>query len=123
MSPLCHNRDRPLQALDHGAMVEMGTIREEQFTGLPLLLGAGSLPRLSRRQSIGTAKRKSPRPTAVIIPSPGNAQSSGDAVDFGALTRHLRPVRRLAANLMFEVAITEYRRRAMHNSTSSTPPG
>jgi hypothetical protein len=23
MSPLCHNRDRPLQALDHGAMVEM----------------------------------------------------------------------------------------------------
>jgi hypothetical protein len=28
-------------------MVEMGTIRKERFTGLPLLLGAGSLPRLS----------------------------------------------------------------------------
>jgi hypothetical protein len=43
MSPLCHNRDRPLQALDHGAMVEMGMIRKERFTGVPLLLGADTL--------------------------------------------------------------------------------
>jgi hypothetical protein len=43
MSPLCHNRDRPLQALDHGAMVEMGTIRKEGFTGVPLLLGVDNL--------------------------------------------------------------------------------
>src|SRR5689334_15794219 len=43
MSPLCHNRDRPLHALDHGAMVELGMIRKERFTGVPLLLGADTL--------------------------------------------------------------------------------
>jgi hypothetical protein len=43
MSPLCHNRDRPLQALDYGAMVEMDVIRNEGFTGVPLLLGADTL--------------------------------------------------------------------------------
>jgi hypothetical protein len=43
MSPLCHNRDRPLQALEDGAMVDMGTIRKEGHNGVPLLLGVDIL--------------------------------------------------------------------------------
>ena len=44
---LCHNPDRPLQALDHGAMVELGTIHKEGFTGAPLLLGANTLTQVA----------------------------------------------------------------------------
>jgi hypothetical protein len=70
-------------------MVEMGTIHKEGFTGVPLLLGADTAPRRSRRQSHRrTAKRRYPGPTAVLISSTG---SSGDAG--------------LPANLMFEIAI------------------
>jgi hypothetical protein len=85
-------------------MVEMGTIRKEGFTGVPLLLGADTLTEaLATAIPSGGARREDllDRPR-FSYPRPGNARSSGDAG--------------LAANLMFEIAIaspatTQTRRR------------
>jgi hypothetical protein len=94
-------------------MVEMRTIRKEGFTGEPFLLGADTLteavataiPSADREEKVSSTDRGSH-----IVP--GNARSSGDAVQFVALMRHLRPLVGLAANLMFEIAITKYPGRA-----------
>jgi hypothetical protein len=55
-------------------MVEMGTIRKERFTGVPLLLGATTVTETGRGPQSHrlTAKRRYPGPTAVLISSTGN---------------------------------------------------
>jgi hypothetical protein len=75
-------------------MVEMGAICKEGFTGVPLLLGADTLTgAVTTAFPPSDREERSPGPTAVLISSTGNAWSSGDAG--------------LAANLMFEIAITK----------------
>jgi hypothetical protein len=78
-------------------MVEMGTIRKEGFTGVPLLLGANIILTEAVATAIPSAdrERRSPGPTAVLISCTGNGRSSADAVEFVALIRHLRLACRL----------------------------
>jgi hypothetical protein len=79
-------------------VVEIGTIREEGFAGVPLLLGA-NYP----TETVTTAILSADREEKVTA---GNMRSSGDAIEF--YDAALRPAHRLATNLMFEIAITKY---------------
>jgi hypothetical protein len=78
-------------------MVEMGMIRKERFTGVPLLLSADTftetiataVPTGGPREKVSWTDRGY-HILHLVMRGPGD-----DDVDFVALTQHLRPVRRL----------------------------
>jgi hypothetical protein len=113
-------------------MVEMGTIRKE---GLPACLFCSAptpSPRGSRRQSHRPTDEEkiswTDRGSHILHLQ--NVVSGDDAVHLVALTQHLRPALGLAANLMFEIAITKHlgrrhlvkQRRVWPRLNHCTPP-